>query len=120
MEIRGNISPDHDPIKIEWGLGKPLRWRFEELWADSEEAWREARAHWENGTFKMSMIWDFISGSFRFYFPELMRKKTREEIISRLHKVSERCWDEGACGKCSCGLPQVAFSSKGCFCYEKM
>jgi hypothetical protein len=102
------------------GRGKPLRWRFREAWLDTRDVIDVLPDKIKSGDFKWSQIWDFISGTYRFYFPELVRKKVMRQIDLRYKMVKKECVERGSCGKCGCDLPEVMYASKGCYCYPKI
>ena|SRR5690606_22867835 len=101
------------------GRGKSLAWRLKNIWADTLDAWGELRMHRRFGKFKWSMVGDFLLGTYRFYFPELVRKSVMSRINRRVQAIKPECVEAEACSDCSCALPELAYSNKVCGCMGK-
>lgn len=102
------------------GRGKSLWWRVKNIWLDTVEHIGDLKMQIATGSFEFKMVWNYIQGTFRFYFPELVRKRVMRQIEARYDSLRETCRENEACDKCGCNIPEVMYCDKGCHCYPKI
>jgi len=74
--------------------------------------------HLRRGTFKWSMIYDYLQGTIRYwlflYMPYLLSRKVTDRSLMRMWNAKNECMKQKQCVNCGCSMPALLFTDKGC------